>query len=152
MKVDLNLSYKREDFEIAQAVLASLKNNFFVPHEQIKVVVEDGFVTLDGEVKYYYQKEYAKTAVQYLYGVKNVNNNIIVKSDVTIRASEVKDKIVREFERNARIDASNIKVDVEGSKVTLSGRVKNIDEDREAKRAVWSVPGVSRIVDNLAIA
>jgi len=151
IEVDLAPSYKRSDAEIVKAAISALEWSFFVPHEQIKVAVENGHLTLTGDVEYNYQRERARKAVQDLYGVTYVTNNIRVKSSVTVSSFEVKNKITKEFERNARIDASNIQVEVDGSKVTLSGKVRNFDEDKEARTAAWSVPGVTSVIDDLAI-
>jgi len=87
----------------------------FVPHEQIKVAIENGYLTLTGEVQHNYEKQAAERAVRNLYGVIYVTNNIKVKPAVKLQ--EVKNKIVSEFQRNARIDANNIDVEVEGNRV-----------------------------------
>lgn len=147
--VDLASSYKRSDADIAQAALTTFKWSMFIPQKKIKVAVDNGRLTLVGDVEYNYQKVRAEKAVRDLYGVTTVINNIKVKPSIS--PSEVKDKIIKEFERNARIDANNIKVEVDGSKVTLKGSVQNLDEEREAKIAAWSVNGVSEVIDELTI-
>ena len=149
IEVELLLSYKRNDADIVKAALNALKWTVLVPHEKIKVVVDKGRVTLTGDVEYNYQKERAEGVIRDLYGVISVTNNIKVKPSVT--PLKVKQKILKEFERNARIDASNIQVEVDGSKITLKGSVKSFDEDREARTAVWSIPGVTSVVDQLEI-
>ena len=149
IEIDLAAAYKRNDADIVKAALSSLQWTFFIPHEQIKVAVDNGHLTLSGEAEYNYQKERAQKAVQDLYGVTFVTNNIKVKSSVS--PYEVKDKIIKEFERNARVDASNIKIEVDGNKVTLKGTVKNFDEKREARDVAWSIPGVNSVIDQLSI-
>lgn len=149
LSVELDIGYRRSDAEIAKAALDVLKWSFFVPHEKIKVIVENGHLTLTGTVDFYYQKERAKKAVQDLYGVTFITNNIDVKR--TFTKQEVKNQIVKEFERNARIDANNVRVEVEDSKVILRGKVKNLDEVKEARKAAWSVQGVSNVIDELTI-
>ncbi len=79
----------------------------------------------------------------------SISNNIKIKPSVT--PSEVKQKILKEFERSARIDANNIQVEVDGGKVTLKGKVRNLEEDKEARFASWSIAGVSNVVDQLEI-
>jgi len=149
LSVDLASSYKRNDTDIAQAALNALRWTMFVPHEQIKVAIENGYLTLTGEVQHNYEKQAAERAVRNLYGVVYVTNNIKVKP--AVKPQEVKNKIVSEFQRNARIDANNIDVEVEGNRVILSGRVKNLDESREAHNAAWAVPGVGSVEDRLSI-
>jgi osmotically-inducible protein OsmY len=147
--VDVASAYKRTDADIVKTVLDHLKWSMLVPHEKIKVAVDDGHVVLSGEVEYNYQKESAQKSIRDLYGTASITNNITVKPNIS--PSEVKEKILREFERNARIDATNIRVEVDGSKVILKGNVKNLTEDREARNAAWSVGGVSSVVDELVI-
>ena len=149
LEVNLAPTYKKSDADIAKAALDVLKWTLFIPYEQIKVSVENGHLTLTGEVEHNYQKERAREVVHNLYGLTYVTNNIKVKSGIT--PTEVKSKIIKEFERNAQIDANNIQVEVEGGNVTLKGRVRNFDEYREAKNAAWSVPGVTHVIDNLTL-
>lgn len=149
LEVDFSVIYKRDDVDIVKAALNALKWSFLVPHDQIKVAVTSGHITLTGEVQYNYQKERAKNLIQDLYGVVLLTNNIKIKPSVT--PFEVKEKIIKEFERNARIDANNIQIEVAGSQVTLKGSVKNFNENGEAVTAAWSVPGVTRVINELKI-
>ncbi len=149
IEVELLLGYKRADVDIIKAALHALRWMLLVPHERIKIIVEQGHLTLDGDVNFHYQKERAEKVVRDLYGIVSITNNIKVKSNIA--PSEVKEKIIKEFERNARIDASNIQVEVDGSKVILKGKVKNLDEDKEARTAAWSIPGVTSVIDQLEI-
>jgi len=147
--VDLLASYKRNDAEIVKAALHALEWNLLIPHKDIKVAVDNGHLTLSGKVSYNYQRDRAQKAVSDLYGVTYVTNNIEIKPE--IKPEDVKNKIISEFERNARIDANNVKVEVDGDKVILKGKVKNFDEAREARQAAWSIPGIASVVDNMTI-
>jgi len=149
LEVDFIASYKRNDVDIVKTALDTLKWTYLVPHENIKIAVEKGRLTLTGEVECNYQKELARKAVQGLYGVTSVINNIEVKPIIT--PVKVKAKIIKEFERNARIDANNIQVEVDGNQVTLKGKVKNFDENKEARTAAWSIPGVGSVINELKI-
>ena len=149
LKVNLAVPYIRSDIDIAKIALNALKWNFFVPAKRVKIIVTNGYLTLVGEVDEYYQKKHAQKAVQDLVGIVGISNNIVIKPEV--QGLDVKNKIIQEFERNAQIDANNIRVEVEDGKVTLKGTVKNFDEDKEARMAAWSVPGVSNVIDQLTI-
>jgi|GEM_PF-4621236 len=146
-EVDLLFSYKRRDSDIVEDALGALKWAIKVPHKKIKVVINKGWLTLTGYVNYNYQKECAEGAVEGIYGVNAITNNIKVKS--TITSSFIKKNITKEFKCNTIIDVSNVKVLVDGSDVILKGSIKNFDADKEVRAIIWSIPGITSINDQL---
>jgi osmotically-inducible protein OsmY len=142
-------SYNKTDTEIAEAVLNALKWHSAVMENRIRIKVEKGFVTLDGEVEWEYQRTAAKSAIENLAGIKMIYNFISVKPRVT--ASDLKSKINAALHRSAQIDANSINVEVSGSKVILSGTVHSIKEKEDADSAAWMAPGVSSVENRIAI-
>ena len=140
---------ERSDEDIAQAAEKALAWRFWVPNERIKVIVDRGWITLEGQVDRYYQKESAENAVGHMRGIRGVTNQIIVKPELS--PIEVKSEIEAALKRSAAIDAEQIKVTATGSKVILVGTVHSWDEREQAEMAAWSAPGVSEVVNHLKV-
>jgi len=151
MKVDLPALHVRNDEDVARAVLNALQWDVWVPNDRIKVKVDTGWITLEGEVDYKYQQTAAENAVRNLTGVKGVSNLITIKLPAVV-PSEVKAKIDSALRRAAEVDAARVKVNVVNDKVILHGRVSSWAERQEAERAAWSAPGVKVVEDDLVIA
>ena len=149
IEVKFGNAYKKTDKEIAKAVVDALEWSSSIPEKDISVKVEDGWVYLSGEVKWNYQKNAAKLAVEGLLGVKSVLNNISIRQEV--KPFEVKDRIKKAFERSAEIDANNITVVTDGHKVTLRGKVHSIKEKEDAESAAYNAPGVFDVKNELKV-
>jgi osmotically-inducible protein OsmY len=140
----------QSDTDIARAAADSLDWNISVPRKRIKVLVKDGFITLDGNVDFYYQKAAAEEAVRHLTGVRGVYNQLTVKP--AVMAADVKNKIEKALERAAEVDARKISVEARDHRVILSGKVRTWLEREEAERAAWAAPGVSDVKNDIRIA
>jgi osmotically-inducible protein OsmY len=141
---------RRDDAEIAHAALATLKWDVEVPDDTVLVKVENGYVTLEGNCDWHYQRAAAERAVRNLTGVRGVINFIKIAPQVS--AFEVKSKIEQALKRSAELDARGITVEAANAKVTLKGHVRSWRERQDAELAAWSAPGVKEVEDKLLVA
>jgi osmotically-inducible protein OsmY len=148
LKVRLPSFRKHGDDEIAGRAVSILSWTMHGDND-IKVVVDDGWVTLSGQVDWGFQKKSAEQAIRKLGGVTGVSNTITVRPQV--ENADVRDGILRAFRRNAELDGSGIRIAVDGTTVTLTGAVKTWSERRVAEEAAWRVPGVTEVHDNIAV-
>jgi osmotically-inducible protein OsmY len=138
------------DAEIAERVLASLKWSALVPADRVTVKVENGWVALNGELDWQFQKSAAEAAVRRLSGIKGISN--LIKLPPQVAGTNVKQRIEDALKRNAEVEAQRIQVGVNGSKVILNGSVDTWHERNVAESAAWAVPGVTMVEDHLRIA
>ena len=141
---------KTSDDQIAKRALDIIAWDSTIPKDKVQVKVQDGFVTLSGQVDWHYQRADAEYAVRKLAGITGLFNEIQVKPKV--QASDVKLRIENALKRNADLEASSIKVSVLNGRVTLDGKVKAWYERDLAERTAWSAPGVISVEDHISIA
>ena len=149
MDVRLPAEHERSDSDIAIAAQRALEWNVLVPHEKIGVRVENGCVTLAGEVEWHYQRQAAEDTVRDLLGVRNVANQVLVRPRFT--PADVQARIEGALKRQAQREARQIEILVNGADVTLRGHVHSWAERRAAEGAAWSAPGVANVVNNLLV-
>jgi osmotically-inducible protein OsmY len=140
---------KTSDDQIARRALDVIAWDSTIPKDKIQIKVQNGFVTLAGEVDWFYQRDDAEAAVRKLTGVKGLSNEIKVKPQV--RGSDIKQRIETALKRNAEVEAEAIKVTVQDGRVILDGKVKAWYERELAERTAWSAPGVVSVEDRISI-
>ena len=140
---------ERPDPEIARDAINQIKSELPYSWEKIKVIAKNGWLTLEGEVEWNYQRTRAEHAVRRVRGVKGVSNTIQVKPQVA--PLEIKRKIEDALRRAAELDASRITVETNGGEVILRGTVRSWAERQDAERAAWRAPGVTKVDNRISV-
>jgi osmotically-inducible protein OsmY len=147
LMVKIQNEHKHSDSEIAEAVQSAIKWNVYIPHT-VTAKVQQGAVTLEGEVTWNFQRDAAARAVRYLTGVSTVYNSITLKQS-EISVAQVKDKVLAALQRQATTDAKSINIETSGGKVTLTGHASSWQSIEDAANAAWAAPGVTQVIDQV---
>jgi osmotically-inducible protein OsmY len=150
IEVVLQGSNNRSDADIARTAENVLEWTTYWPKDHVKVIAENGWVSLSGELDYEYQRQLATASVRHLMGVTGVSNQITVKPSLS--SLSIKSEIKAALKRRALIDAEEIIVTVNGGNVNLSGVVQSCSERDMVSDSVWNTPGVTHVTDNISVA
>ncbi|NMK46469.1 BON domain-containing protein [Achromobacter sp. Bel] len=149
IEVRTNYEQGSSDDELAKRALSSIGWNVSVPDSKVQVKVQQGWVTLSGEVDWNFQRKAAESAVRRLSGVKGVANLIALNAGIQI--GDVRERIQKALKRSAELEAHDIQVSVRDRHVTLTGKVRSWADRHAAELAAWSVPSVLGVDDRLEI-
>lgn len=149
IEVKYGNDYKKTDKEIAKAAVSALEWNASVPKEKVMVKVDNGYIYLNGQLPWAYQKKAAKRTVRNLLGVKDVINNIEIVP--TVAPANIQEEIKKALERSADLEAKGIRIQVDGRTVQLKGRVHSFREKELAEKAAYKAPGVSRVQNDIVV-
>jgi osmotically-inducible protein OsmY len=151
IEVRLPTAVERTDADIAAAVTRALEWDAQVPIEKLDITVSKGWVTLQGEVEWEYQRRAAERVVRNISGVRGVTNLINVKPRVEPSPGELKRRIEAALIRSAETDAERTTVEVQRGRVVLKGRVRSWAEHEETERVAWSAPGVTTVENRIMV-
>ena len=142
--------FVRSDADIARAVRHILEWDALVPDERIKSTVSDGWVTLEGDVDFWHQREDAERTVLRLEGVIGVLNEITVPPK-SVDPMELREEIEYALERRADREAERLRIEVNDGAVDLFGRVHSWQEKRAVLGSISHAPGVCAVRDHLRV-
>jgi len=151
LEVRLRGRDERPDPEIARDAVVAIKTRLPLAGQNIKVVVEDGWVTFEGEVEWHYQRALAESTVRWVKGVKGITNLITLRPGPARSPDEIRRKIEEAFRRSAEIDANRVTVETHSGEVILKGAVRSWAERQEAGRVAWTTLGVTNVDNRLAV-
>ncbi|MCC3216028.1 BON domain-containing protein [Chryseobacterium sp. X308] len=148
IQVKLPDSKVKTDAEIGAEIISAFASNVIIPQDKIKVKVENGWVDLDGELPWDYQREITENAIQFLPGIKGIFNNITINPDTDDTVSKKK---VEEALKRSAVDEREITVSVSDTTVTLTGTVHSWQQKEEAGRIAWKTPGIKHLKNKLEV-
>jgi osmotically-inducible protein OsmY len=137
------------DEDIARGAMSALAWNALIPRDRIKVEVGSGWITLEGDVDWHYQKAAAHDAVCHLRGVTGVTDKIALRPASISNAvkAHIESAVARCFGKHLE----HITIETRGDHVILRGTVASLSERAEVERAAWTTPGVCHVDNNLAV-
>jgi osmotically-inducible protein OsmY len=143
----------RTDTDVAKDIADAFASHALVPAARVKVTVKSGWVTLEGEVDWRFEREEAENTARRVKGVVGVTNLLTVRPRAggVAQAAELKAQIERALVRSAEVDSQRIKVEARDGQVNLSGTVRAWAEREEAERAAWRAPGVTEVVNRIEV-
>ncbi len=149
LRVDFGAPSPYLDDDIAKRALIVLDLNVLVPPGSIQVKVQQGWLTLTGEVRWDYQRTAAVADLRKLRGVAGITNEITIKPQV--HAGDISNRIEDALKRHAHLEAKDVRVQVQDGRVTLEGRVHSWADRQAVETAAWAAPGVRKVEDHLRV-
>jgi osmotically-inducible protein OsmY len=149
LSVELPGPSQRTDADIAEAATDALLWTTSITASAVNILVEDGWITLTGNVDWEYERQAASRALRYLRGVRGVSNQLAVEPKISL--DDVRTDIETALQRRGDSMSKDIGVKISGSEVTLSGEVRNWADRDLAMHAAWSAPGVRHVMNNILV-
>ncbi|MGO4771229.1 BON domain-containing protein [Flavobacterium sp. W22_SRS_FK3] len=149
VRVDLSFSAIRNDEEVASSVIKALEEKWVIPNHLLKVIVKDGWVTLEGILHWNFQRKTAENSIRYLEGVRGVIDKIVIEAE--IKNDLEKEIVEKALSRSWILDIGNIKVRVDSKTIFLSGIVSSLFQKDEAERIAWNTAGVWQVENEILV-
>ncbi len=149
IEVTLPDIHKRSDMDIAAAINNMMDWATFNGKDKIKVMVENGWVTLSGAVEWEFQHKAALQMIRYITGIRGIHDHIIIHPKISVSA--VRSDIEAAMKRQAIKDVSQVHVDLNESDIVLTGKVHSLAERALVERTAWDTPGVRSVIDHLEV-
>lgn len=141
--------HERTDTDIAEAVKNIIDNSSYLINNRIQLMVEDGWVTLFGEVNWAYQRGVVDDLIKDVNGVRGITNKICTIPEGIFHSMLPEINLV--INRTLKTNQHGLTVSVEGASVTLSGSLPSWKDRERVEYLVWGVPGVARVIDHITI-
>jgi osmotically-inducible protein OsmY len=141
----------KDDVTLRRDVLAELEYDPSIDARKIGVAVEDGIVTLTGEVSTFAEKWNAERAVERVEGVRAIVNKIEVKIVGDYSDADIAREAADALRWNLMVPPGKVIPKVENGYITLTGEVNYDFQRRAAEKAVRYIPGVKGVINLITI-
>jgi len=144
----------RSDEELAMAAVGRIAWDASVPVGAVQVQVDDGWITLTGQVDWHYQRQAVEQDVRSMVGVIGVSNETTIKpaSEANdIKAGTIKAGIMHALNRSWLDDPDSLTVTMDGGKVRLTGSVKSPRDRDLAAGIAWAALGTTAVENDIRI-
>lgn len=151
LEVDVRLSpdHRRSDTDIARAAEQALSWHASIPAEAVRLIVDQGWITVQGELDWDYQRRAVERALRPLIGVIGISDETVLRHRPT--SEDIGRRIGEALQRQTAREARHLDIDVQGDTVTLRGTVHSWHERKAVHGAAWAAPGVRHVIDKLSI-
>ncbi len=148
IEVRLPVQTERSDEDIARAAVDRIAWEVSIPADAVKIKVQQGWITLTGEVDWHYQRDAAESVIRGLRGVVGISNETTVRPRVNV--VNIEHDIGTALHRSW-FDPSTIEVSAIGGRVTLNGSVHTPGEKWKAATTAWGSPGTTEVDNELIV-
>jgi osmotically-inducible protein OsmY len=139
----------RTDGEIAATAIERFAWDVSIPKDAVMVTVEGGWITLTGQLDWWYQRNAAEQAISGLLGVTGVSNQVTIRHKVD--TANLSDDIMQALHRSWFLDPRMIRVMAENGMVRLSGTVHTPHDREVAAATAWAAPGVVAVQNDISV-
>lgn len=149
-KLEIEISPERLYADaLSEKIRAGFKAQIGIPQERISIRIEARRLTLEGELRWHYQKDVAIRIASEMAGNREVVDLITV--DNTIKEGITREHILQSIKTDGRTVCDDLDIIVNGRNIILIGSVPTVAQSILAKKIAEAIPGINSVTNALHI-